>query len=186
MLDHRFIINSPGRTGSILIASALSDVLKKEIKYIDDTKVIDDNDWIVHNHNPNLVIPNKSDWVLIVSHRRDKFKGVISYINAEITNEYSKYSNRKFLQKYIPVETFARILRERYIFYNETDRIGYAKVVDIYLEDMLKYPYHLFEKLGQNIKMPILTEKCPYEKELISNFDELEEYYQNRIGSLTI
>ena len=186
MLGHKFIIFSPGRTGSILVARALSDILKKEIKYIDDTKVIDDNDWIVHNHTPNLTVSNKSQWVIIVSRRRDNFEGTISQITAEITNEYNNYSNSKFPQQYIPVETFAKLVYQRNNFYKELDLNGYAKVVDIYLEDVLQYPYYLFEQLGQKIKMPVWTKKCPYGKEIIANFDELEKYYQDHMGSLTL
>ena len=180
MLTHKFIVIGPGRTGSILVARALSDILGKEIKYINANNVnvgIDDKDWIVHCHDCNLVIPNKSEWVQIVSRRRDIFKGAISHINTEITNEHNRYSNRKFPQNYISIETFATILQQRNIFYDNLDYNGYAKVVDIYLEDVLQYPYHLFEKLGANIKMPIWTEKCPYDKELISNIDDLEKYY---------
>jgi hypothetical protein len=186
MLNHKFIIVGPGRTGSILIARALSDILKKEIKYMDDTKVINADDCIVHNHDPRLTVSDKSQWIMIVSRRRDKFKGVVSHINAEITNEYNGYSNSKFPKTHIPIETFIKIFLQRDNFYDELDRNGYAKVVDIYLEDVLQYPYYLFDQLGQKIKMPIWTEKCPYGKEMISNIIELETYYQNNMNSPTV
>lgn len=183
MLQHKFIICSPGRTGSIMIARALSTVLHKEVKYIDETKSIDTSDWIVHNHNTRLTVPNKQEWILIISRRRDNFKGVVSHLIAEITNEYNTYSNQKFPQTYVPIDSFKKICQQRNNFYKELDFNNYYAVLDIYLEDVLQYPYYLFEQLGQKIKMPIKTSKCPYGSELISNFKELEEFYQNNVDS---
>jgi hypothetical protein len=186
MLENKFVIFSPGRTGSILIARALSDILGKEIKYIDESKIINDDDWIVHTHNTKLIVPNKSQWTMIVSRRKDKVKGAISQITAEITNEYNTYSNQIFPQQYVTIESFTKLIQQRDNFYNNLDCSNYANVVDIYLEDMLQYPYYLFEEIGyKKIKMPIWTEQCPYSNKLVLNIKELEDYYQNVIVSRT-
>ena len=73
--------------------------------------------------------------------------------------------------------------RDRRDFYRAIDPNGYAHVVDVYLEDMLQYPYYLFERIGftQKIATPIETVKSPYcGRDVISNYDELEAYWLKR------
>jgi hypothetical protein len=176
ILDKKFIVVSPGRTGSIMIARAISEQIKKPVTYNE----VSVDSRIVHSHRANIIVENKNDWVLVISHRRDTFKGALSQLIANRTNEFNGYSKQLFHPKPIDLYEFDQHLKYRKLFYKSIDRSGYAKVVDLCLEDLLQYPYYLFENLGvPNIKMVIKTEVCPYGKEIVSNYAELMDHWLN-------
>ena len=173
-LTNKFLILGPGRTGSQLIANALQEEFQTPA-YFWYTDGVDNK--IIHSHDqPD--IKDKSDWILIISRRYDQFKGAISQLVADTTKEWSTYSNKQINPVYISTAHFKSILETRQEYYNKIDMTGYASVVDIYFEDVLQYPYYLFEKLGiPNVKTQIKTEKSPYGREIISNYSELEKYW---------
>jgi hypothetical protein len=141
-----------------------------------------------HQSNPPSII-NRAGSVLIVSRRRDTFLGAISEIIAERTGEFETYTRNETdlinnpIKHHIDVGYFDKVFRDRREFYRAIDPNGYAHVVDVYLEDLLQYPYYLFERIGftQKIVTPMTTVKSPYRgRDIISNYDELEEYWLKR------
>lgn len=171
---HKFLILSPGRTGSQLIANALQDQFHISAYF---WYTVSDNDRIIHCHDqPN--IPDKFNWTLIIIRRHNEFNGAISQVIADTTKEWSRYTNKQIDSVDVSIGHFKSILDVRRDYYNKIDIDGYSSVVDIYFEDVLQYPYYLFEQLGiPNVITQIKTEKSPYGKEIISNYKELEKYW---------
>jgi hypothetical protein len=189
--DHNFIVVGPRRTGSILIAQALGKILSKPvIKFnFDWQNIIDVNKTsILHSHRPNLpLIFDRRQYVLIVSRRRDTFLGAISEVVSRHTGEFETYTKNEIdlinsppFKHHVDVGDFDKVFCDRNDFYKQIDTSEYAHVVDVYLEDVLQYPYYLFERIGftQKIATPIETVKSPYRgRDIISNYDELEAYW---------
>lgn len=192
--DHSFIIVGPRRTGSILVAKALSKVLGKSVvkfnfSWLDTIDISKSS--IIHGHSPNL--PNTLDrgqYVLIISRRRDTFSALISNFVAQYLNEFEFYTRSEIELKNNPIKKihvdlgqFDQLFCETREFYKSIDTMGYAHVVDVTLEDVLQYPYYLFERIGftQKIATPIETIKSPYRgRDIVSNYDELEAYWLKR------
>jgi hypothetical protein len=126
---------------------------------------------IIHSHYPNLEIIDKSNWIALISRRREDFNCVIS--NNLIPFHVSR---ERFISEY------RRILH----FYNDIDTTGFAKVIDVWSEDMLQYPkylYNLFD-IDNSIDYNI-TNKSPYNETSIININELKLIWQ-QIGSPTL
>ena len=181
--DHNFVVVGPRRTGSVMIARALEKITGKPRVQ----NFTPDEPGIMHIHQPNpSTIIDRALHVLIISRRRDVFLGAISEIVAKRTGEFETYTKNEIdlinnpIRLHVDIDYFDKILNGRRDFYSEIDPIGYAHVVDVYLEDMLQYPYYLFERIGftQKIATPIETVKSPYRgRDIISNYDELEAYW---------
>ena len=178
-----YIIYSPGRTGSQLITNELANFLTSEYTVYYDIFLDIAPTAIIHTHNSKAEIPNKSNFICIISRRRDELAGILSEHIAAHTNEYGiyyKFNRGEKIELFIlSKEKIKASLDARREFYSQIVTTGYTKIVDIYLEDMLQYPYHLFEALNiPNRLIGYDCIKCPYGPELISNIDEINEYYQ--------
>ena len=183
MNNLNYIIYGPGRTGSQLITNELANFFTSEYTVYYDVLPDINPKAIIHTHNPNSKILNKEDFVCILSRRRDELAGILSEHIAMHTGEYGIYYKFDRGEKIDPFilakEKILGGVHARRDFYSQIDTLGYAKVVDIYLEDMLQYPYYLFESLGiPNVNIEYHCTKCPYGTELIINIDEIREYYQ--------
>lgn len=180
MLD-KFLVLSPSRTGSLLIVLELERVFKKPVFYYNaNNNLIPSTAGIIHSHLPRQTkVENKEEFMLIISRRRNEFQGIISQLIANnLTHEYSIYSDKPVNPICITLDMFDRYAKQRKGFYQQIDTFGYAKVVDIYLEDMLEYSFYLFDELGLTKQQQRYgTKKSPYIKELISNYDDLEQYW---------
>jgi len=181
--DHNFVVVGPRRTGSVMIARALEKITSKP--RVNDFK--SDTPSIMHIHLPNPIASiDRKLCVLVISRRRDTFLGAISEIIAARTGEFETYTRNEIdlinnpFKHHIDVGDFDKVFCDRNDFYKAIDPSGYAHVVDVYLEDMLQYPYYLFERIGftQKIATPIETVKSPYRgRDIIGNYDELEAYW---------
>lgn len=175
LVEYNYVVIGPGRTGSLLIMHALGALVE--------------HDRVIHTHNPiNLRLPLVNDrdrWILVRSYRKSEFDGAISQIISSRTNEYSHYSNKHFVPEYVDLNNFDAIIIGRRNVYKEIDVRNYAYAIDIYLEDMLQYPYYLFEQFGQIDQEFIKkTDQSPrHGKELISNYDEISQHWTEKYCS---
>lgn len=169
LVEYNYVVIGPGRTGSQLIMFALVDLVG--------------HDKVIHTHNPNdlrLPLVNDRDrWILVRSIRKSEFNGAISQLISTRTNEFNNYSNSHFIPEFVDLTTFDTMIETRRKVYKEIDTRNYTHVIDIYLEDMLQYPYYLLEQFGQVDQEFIkkTDQSTRYGKELISNYNEINQHW---------
>ena len=198
----KIIVFSPGRTGSMLIVQSLlayfnmegvfgqnihitADYVSSQQSAGGPIRTVSTDNVIIHSHYPNLEIIDKSNWIALISRRREDFNCVISNIIAAHSREYYTYSNN-LIPFHVSRERFISEYRRILHFYNDIDTTGFAKVIDVWSEDMLQYPkylYNLFD-IDNSIDYNI-TNKSPYNETSIININELKLIWQ-QIGSPTL
>ena len=193
---------SPGRTGSILIVKSLASQFNIDSVFGQNIHIttshissqhdengpiysVNNNKVIIHSHYPNLNLINKSEWVALISRRRNDFNCVISNIIANHTTEYYTYSNN-LLPFHVPCANFINEYRRILQFYNDIDTTGFAKVFEVWSEDMLQYPKYLYNLFDINKSIDYnITNKSPYNETSIININELKILWQqNRFAHL--
>jgi hypothetical protein len=185
-----YIIFSPGRTGSQMIAFALKEKLKEKLKerlklnvyfsYNGGVELFDpDLNFIYHTHESIIPNINKLNCTAIISRRSDEFLQIISGFVAHHTKEYHPYISDSEPNCFnINPTDFLQVLHSKRQYYDLIDRSNYVKVVDIIYEEMLTDDRYLFKKLDLPGNMEYLTKKSPYGTSLIKNIDELLIVYQ--------
>ena len=169
LVEYNYVVIGPGRTGSQLIMFALIDLVG--------------HDQVIHTHNPiDLRLPAVNDrdrWILVRSFRKSEFDGTVSQIIGTRTKEFCNYSNKKFIPEFVDLKIFDAMIEARRKVYREIDTRNYAYVIDIYLEDMLQYPYYLLEQFGQIDQEFIkkTDQSTRHGKELISNYNEINQHW---------
>jgi hypothetical protein len=141
------------------------------------------HDQVIHTHNPiDLRLPAVNDrdrWILVRSLRKSEFDGAVSQLISTRTNEFNNYSNKKFIPEFVDLKIFDAMIEARRKVYREIDTRNYAHVIDIYLEDLLQYPYYLLEQFGHRdigfIKKTDQSQR--HGKELISNYNEINQHW---------
>jgi hypothetical protein len=164
------VVYTAGRTGSHLIVNNLTNYFKVPARNYYDNNYING---VVHCHNP-LYIPPTDDFTCIVSKRKNK----ISAIFASQTAEFTHYSDKIIEPFKISIDNF----KSSYIHYESVYKLidisYYNNIIEIYYEDLINDPLHLFSKLNINWSIKYLTEKSPYNYyKLIENIDELKFCY---------
>ena len=156
-----FVVFSPGRTGSQLIANNIRHHYKCAV---------------VHTHNPMYNPLCQS--VAIISKRRNMFNALMSAFVSQISGEFFSYTANTIYKVTIPNDAF----RNRYIFYKvfyEIVNLNYFdRVIDIFYEDMVNDATYLFSHFGvdKDISMQ-LSPKSPYDYSYITNIDQLRILY---------
>ena len=187
-----YVIYSPGRTGSVAIATGLSDYLLDGSVQVETDSTISHRNinfasgLIFHTHFTTSLdeVTDKSKWVAIISRRHNDFNGIIGSFVAKYTQEYTDigpngYTEKVFEPTILELDDFFVYYSHRKNFYNNLNLTGYHKVIDIYLEDMVTNPYYLLETLGVGYqKMSYHTKKNPRNSEdLVINIAELKQYW---------
>jgi hypothetical protein len=182
LTDFNYVVLGAHRTGSTLVAKAMAEITNKLFIEVKPDGVVTQG--ILHTHTVNpKVLHKRANWILLICHRRDILAGIFSEIVARRSGEYQTYSNRPLKPKDTSLAEFINAFTYRHKFYADINRLGWYKVVDIYFEDVLQYPYYLCESIGieEKIATPILTDVCPYRaKDIISNYDELETWWKEK------
>jgi len=172
----KYIIASPGRSGSIFTANVISKSLGYPIIFANHKKTLENTaPVILHTHDATFQIPD-NNLIVVQPYRRDIFKELISAVIAEKYKEWFTYSNNQ--QPFIvDLPTF----RNKYQWHKHWHRA---------FEHYTKYKhrkYLCFEDfIGDSIKIckyldiPPVTycsDKSPYNKQQILNFDELQQEF---------
>jgi len=155
-----YVIYSPCRTGSTLIRNNL--------------QLITPN--VIHTHSSSLVAL-RYNRICILSKRRNVFSEVLSHAVADVINEGYAYTDRLIEPFAIDPDVFISLYRAHKEFYNKIDTRLYARVVDIWFEQLLEDPYYLFRELGHTRATDYTAHtKSPRDyRTLVTNFDQLNE-----------
>lgn len=193
------VIITAGRTGSQLICSNLVDYFN--VEYHNDFNTYFKSG-IVHTHNPMYMPPN-NNFYCIISRRRNKFNAILSGLITKYTGEISNYSSKKINRIKIDVQSFTdaylhynvtykliedRIYKHYNIIYRIIDNSIFKETIEVYYEDLIEDPMHLFSLFNIDHKIEPFTLQSPYNYyELIENVDELNIlYYQFEEQPLTV
>jgi hypothetical protein len=171
------VIYTTGRTGSQLIGHNLSSYFQSS--YYDGRSFNADHG-VVHCHNP-LWIPPNDNFICIISKRKNLFNAILSSLFGNISKEYVAYTNKNFEPLTISEFDFIRCYWFMKTFYKAIDTSYYKQIVEIYYEDIIDNPKHLFScfNIDRNTEYN-LSKKSPYcYSELILNFNELQSLFND-------
>jgi hypothetical protein len=177
---NKFVVYSPGRTGSTLITRELNSYFK--IWYVGtlSTRTAVDVP-LVTTHNPLFQVRDPENYIAIISKRRSLFNTIISKIIADYTKEYTEYTKKDISSINISSKKFTEMYHFCKLFYMVLDTSKFKQTVVIDIEDLLADSKFLFAQLGIDHNMIYKTEKSPYGQNFIDNhndckilFDELE------------
>lgn len=159
----RYVIFTPGRTGSTLIYNNLST---------------DRTNTVLHMHN-NKWVPYRENFICILSKRKDLFASVISNLVMHQTGEIQTYSGNQQPFKIEP-NRFIRNYASHQTFYDKIQLNCYSTVVDIWFEQLINDTGYLFKQLGMKGETDYSSiQKSPYDySKLVTNYYELKEIAQ--------
>lgn len=169
------VVFSPTRTGSHLICDNLSqhfnvpklDWLNHEFK-----------EGVIHTHDPNF-LPITKDTICVLSRRRSIFDSIMSAAITHHSKEVYFYTNKSINPFTVDEKYFFENYKFHKIFYDAIDTDRYAKVVEIYYEDMISDLYYLFSKFDIIKPITLWAEKSPYNyKNIILNYKTLEQKFE--------
>lgn len=155
------VVITPGRTGSQMIMKNFSNFSKIKI---------------THTHNPLWKPQNNS--IAFVSRRRNVFNSISSTLVGTRSNEFTQYTNKIIEPFTVDRLEFENCFWFYSCYYNAIDRSQYAKVVDVWYEDLISDPKYLFGLIGVDRTTDLTFPKSPYNYyQLITNIDQCQEWY---------
>lgn len=164
-MDPKFVVFTPGRTGSHLIMGNLRQHYTQRVN-------------IIHTHNP-LFKASDEYFIGILSKRRNLFDALLSSFVGMKTNEFSSYTDKKIDTFFVPPTRFEDTWNYYKVFYDLIDRTQFLDTIEIYYEDMLADSIYLSSKLGVDGHINLkASDKSPRKsQDYILNIDELKELY---------
>lgn len=189
-----YVIKTPGRTGSHRILDHL--VRNQNCRPVWNlqkglTEHLDHNvhdHFAVHDRQNNFIPDHKTQWVCIISLRKNKFEQILSYLTAKNTNEFAFYTDKP-IKLEISIQEFEsvydRILREEQQIFDSIDGIEWYQTKIIYFEDISP---KFLNRLNYNVFKPYnhwgteISEKSPRLKtDVFVNYKQLKSYYDQMI-----
>lgn len=164
------VVFTTGRTGSTLICKNLSEHFNEPMSMERDRS----HTGIVHSHDP-FWPPPSSNYVCVLSKRRDVFAQILSMIIGQRTNEFTDYTKKSIE----PFEVDETEFESNYwfikCFYQTIDVFQFKKTIEIYYEDLVSDPDYLFRKFGiSRLTNYGVSKKSPYwSHDMILNMREL-------------
>jgi len=168
------VVYTTGRTGSSLICRNLSQYFKIPMSYEQYQLHTD----IVHCHNP-LWTPSDNNSICVLSKRRDTFSLIMSTLVGKQSNEFVDYSGKHIPMFAVSESEFTGCFWFVRCFYHAINTNNFSKIIEIYYEDLMSDPKHLFSQFDINMCTDYyLSEKAPYRyQQLVSNWSELQMLY---------
>lgn len=187
----KYLIVSPGRTGSHLIFSYFQ-------RHHIDSIVIDEYNqfnrlyhkdifcksdyFVVHYHGKTFLAEDLHNWTVIMNYRKDLFDQYCSYIIAEKTDQWTLYDKiKKFPKISLDMEDMIDKTLEWVEHRKTVERLmirdrPWKKTIDIYYEQIIPDDRLLFELVPlsgcYDADMYTGSEKSPYDKKkVISNYE---------------
>lgn len=169
------VVYTTGRTGSRLICKNLADHFGVANGHDRDKNILDG---VVHAHNP-LWGPPGPGWWCVLSRRRDLFAAVMSTMIGRVTNEFENYTGHKIDPQYVDIQDFVDCVWFMRCFYQAIDLSKFSQVIDIYYEDLMLDPGHLFRHFGIDKSIDYtLSQRAPYRyQDLIINHDDVKTVF---------
>ena len=163
MFKKSFIVCGFPRTGSTFVKNNLSLYFNV---FVDQTHRVE-------------YVPPHSEFTAVVTKRKNVFDTLCSHFVMIHTGEMSIYSNKEFSKFKVNLQQFTNFWRAHYDFYQKLNLSYYKQVIELWYEDVMSDPYHLFSQF--NIAEKTYYDeslKCPYRFDnLITNVDELRSQY---------
>ena len=178
----KYAIFTAGRTGSQIVSRNLTDYHNCE-QYIPRHHNIVSG--VVHSHY-SLWEPPDSEWICILSKRRNDFEAMCSNYIAKQTQEFIEYTDLAVPLFDLDYEDFVTYFKYRRLFYQTVDQTKFSKTITVWYEDLVTDPNHLFDQLGMTLKtdLTVLT-KSPYDyKKIIKNWQQALGWYTELLGNL--
>jgi hypothetical protein len=172
------VIYTTGRTGSQLIGKNLAAYF--QVPFFYDHQNVNITNGVVHAHNP-LWQPPTDDFICILSKRKNIFNSIISTLVGNITNEHTDYSNQTIAPTVIDELDFTHCYWFTRTYYNVIDTTKFKKIIEVYFENIVADPKHLFSLLDIDYDTQYsLSEKSPYKyTDIVTNFSELKNLFDN-------
>ena len=155
-----FVVYSPARTGSSLIAGNLEKHFGVPA---------------VHTHDYAWTPPDDT-YTAIISLREPLIDSVLSVIMAEYTDEYATYTDKTIAPFRVHPGKFATLYKIHRDFYGLIDRSRFQHVIEIWYDQLINDPNYLFAKLGIEAKtMYNIRQRSPYRYyDLFTNINQLQ------------
>lgn len=147
----------------------------------------------VRTHDPAYTFNDDSDTVLIIIDRQDRFAAIMSNSLVWHTGQSTHYEVDSIEPFNLDLQKFILIANAHFNHYKNYDLTRpYAKIETFYYEDFVNNPTYILEKLkltqidlDDNEEILRLTHTpAPYNyKDIVINYKELEEYYNQHFRS---
>lgn len=169
------VVYTTGRTGSHLICMNLSSYFQVPFYSNQNSNI---TSGVVHSHDP-LWVPSSSDFICILSKRKNIFNSIISNLVGRVSEEWTNYSNKSIDPVVIDELDFTHCYWFMRAYYNAIDTSKFKKTIEIYQEDLLKDSKYLFSLFDIDCATQYnLTEKSPYKySDIVLNFLELKTMF---------
>lgn len=199
-MARKFIINSPGRTGSHLVAEYLRRRSSSGIRFTHSSEQTDlsafasqDSDQITVIHDHGQWLPERGQipqFHFIASDRRSVFDWALSRLCARYTRQYTHYDPATDLQGFRPeIEQLAAewpLLRERRRQWQVWQRLPWGGWVHVYREDLPRLEPEprsaiLDHALGRSRGSRPLSEPQPWSyPDIVADYEALRAEFYHR------
>lgn len=170
----KYLVASPGRSGSLYVARAISR--STGLRIISDAETHKDvtTPVIYHTHHATLQLAD-DDLTVVCCTRKDLYATTISAIIGEVSNEWGKYTGN---QK--PFTVSRDMVEQKYVWnrwwQQQFDTLNtYKNKVYLGFEEFTKNPNVIFDTLNiPAVDVPVI--KSPYTEQHIVNIDEVKQW----------
>lgn len=171
------VVYTTGRTGSYLICNNLASAFGVLVQ---DAESYDGSRGIVHCHDP-LWKPASSDFICVVSRRRDLFGAIMSTLVGRATDEFVEYSTTAPPKISVSVKDFQACFWFMRCFYHVIPVEHYHRVINIDFDIMMRKPAYLFKRFGLVRDTDYtLSTRAPWRyQDIIENHRELRDVYDS-------
>jgi hypothetical protein len=176
----KYVVFTAGRTGSQLVCKNLAIYNRCKNYHATQKRIISSG--VVHSHYA-LWEPPDSEWICILSKRKNDFEAMCSnYIGIQ-TKEYRDYTNLSVVPFDIEYENFVSYFEHRRLFYQAVDQTKFSKTITVWYEELVSDPGYLFSQLDVDQKTDFtVLSKSPYDyKKIIKNWEQALEWYNKLI-----
>lgn len=177
-MNIKYLIASPGRTGSIFVAHTIARSLGYEVVFDSNlliTPAPENNTPVVY-HSHDATLQFDKDIIVIQPYRKNIFNAIISAVISEEYREWNIYTGNK-----LPFVADLEIFKEQYIwhrYWNKmfTQSTKYNNRINLCFDDFIGDSQKICSSL--NIPLTSYTSTMSPYKNNVLNVIELEEYYK--------
>lgn len=171
----KYLVASPGRSGSLYVARAISrSTGLRIISDAENYKTIT-SPVVYHTHHATLQLEDSEDLTVVCCTRSNLYATTISAIIGEISNEWGNYTGN---QK--PFNISRDTVEQKYVWnrwwQHQFDALNtYKNKIYLEFEEFTKNPNLIFDTLGIPVAdVPVI--KSPYTEQHIINIEEVKQW----------
>lgn len=170
----RYLVASPGRSGSIFVTVTIAKSLQLTPVFSwPQENTNDHTPLVLHSHNAKLQLPD-DNIVVVQPYRRNLFKELVS---AVIGETYNEWSDESYSGQGAPFVCDINLFRTKYAWHKKWRQAfeyytSYTNRVYLCFEDFIGNSLAVCESLGIP-KVYHTSKKSPYSENTILNIDQL-------------